>query len=59
METLIRDIGPGAVLSQQGLKERDIERAADGAIRCMGGPITNDPAMPARGDLIAITLNAF
>jgi alcohol dehydrogenase class IV len=59
VETLIGDIGLGAPLSQQGLKEKDIERAADGVINYMGGSITNDPAMPKREDLIAIIRKAF
>jgi alcohol dehydrogenase class IV len=59
VETLIRDVGLGAPLSQQGLKEKDIERAADGVIRYMGGSITNDPATPSREDLIAIIRKAF
>ncbi|UCF97804.1 MAG: iron-containing alcohol dehydrogenase [Spirochaetaceae bacterium] len=59
VEDLIRDIGLGAPLSQQGLKEKDIERAADGVIRYMGGSITNDPATPSREDLIGIIRKAF
>ena len=59
VETLIKDVGLGAPLSQQGLKEKDIERAADGVIRYMGGSITNDPATPKREDLIAIIRKAF
>jgi alcohol dehydrogenase len=59
VEALIHDIGLGAPLSQQGLKEKDIERAADGVLRYMGGSITNDPATPKREDLIAIIRKAF
>ncbi len=59
VETLIRDVGLGAPLSQQGLKEKDIERAADGVIRYMGDSITRDPAMPTREDLIEIIRKAF
>lgn len=59
VEVLIKDIGLGAPLSQQGLKEKDIERAADGVLRYMGGSITNDPATPKREDLIAIIRKAF
>ena len=58
-ETLIKDIGLDAPLSQQGLKEKDIERAADGVIRYMGGSITNDPATPKRDDLVAIIRKVF
>ncbi len=54
VETLIHDIGLDVPLSSQGLKERDIELAADNVIRYMGGSITNDPAMPTREDLVAI-----
>jgi len=46
-------------LSQQGLKEKDIERAADGVLRYMDGSITNDPATPSREDLIEIIRKAF
>lgn len=59
VESLIRDIGLGAPLSRQGLQEKDIEAAADGVIRYMGGSITNDPAMPKREDLIRIIRQAF
>ncbi|OHD73431.1 MAG: hypothetical protein A2V99_13640 [Spirochaetes bacterium RBG_16_67_19] len=59
VQALIKDIGLGAPLSQQGLKEKDIERAADGVIRYMGGSITNDPAAPKREDLLAIIRKAF
>jgi alcohol dehydrogenase class IV len=59
VEVLIKDIGLGAPLSKQGLKEKDIERAADGVLRYMGGSITNDPATPKREDLIAIIRKAF
>jgi alcohol dehydrogenase len=59
VETLIHDIGLGAPLSQQGLKEKDIERAADGVIRYMGGSITNDPAAPKREDLLEIIRKAY
>jgi alcohol dehydrogenase len=59
VEALIKDIGLGAPLSQQGLKEKDIERAADGVLRYMGGSITNDPATPKREDLIEIIRKAF
>jgi alcohol dehydrogenase class IV len=59
VQLLIKDIGLGAPLSQQGLKEKDIERAADGVIRYMGGSITNDPAAPKREDLIAIIRKVF
>jgi alcohol dehydrogenase class IV len=59
VETLFKDIGLGAPLSRQGLKEQDIERAADGVIRYMGGSITNDPAAPTREDLIAILRKVF
>jgi alcohol dehydrogenase class IV len=59
VEALIRDIGLGAPLSQQGLKEKDIERAADGVIRYMGGSITNDPATPKREDLLEIIRKAY
>lgn len=59
VEDLIRDVGLGAPLSQQGLKEKDIERAADGVIRYMDGSITNDPATPSREDLIEIIRKAF
>jgi alcohol dehydrogenase len=59
VEALIEDVGLGAPLSRQGLKEKDIERAADGVIRYMGGSITNDPAAPKREDLIAIIRKVF
>jgi alcohol dehydrogenase class IV len=59
VETLIHDIGLGKPLSQQGLKEKDIERAADGVIGYMGGSIDNDPATPTREDLIEIIRKAF
>ncbi len=59
VEALIHDVGLGAPLSKQGLKEKDIERAADGVLRYMGGSITNDPATPKREDLIAIIRKAF
>jgi len=59
VEALIRDIGLGAPLSQQGLKEKDIGRAADGVIRYMGGSITNDPAAPKREDLLEIIRKAY
>ncbi len=59
VETLISDIGLGAPLSQQGLKEKDIERAADGVINYMGSSITNDPATPSREDLIEIIRKSF
>ena len=59
VEAVIRDIGLGDPLSKQGLKEKDIERAADGVIRYMGGSITNDPATPKREDLIQIIRKAF
>jgi alcohol dehydrogenase len=56
---LIRDLGLGEPLSRQGLMEKDIERAADGVIRYMGGSITNDPSMPKREDLVAIIRMAY
>jgi alcohol dehydrogenase len=59
VEALIHDIGLGAPLSQQGLKEKDIGRAADGVIRYMGGSITNDPAAPKREDLLEIIRKAY
>ncbi len=59
VENLIRDIGLDVPLSKQGLKEKDIERAADGVIRYMGGSITNDPAMPKRNDIIDIIRKSF
>lgn len=59
VEQLIRDIGLDTPLSKQGLKEEDIERAADGVIRYMTGSITNDPAMPSRDDIIDIILKSF
>jgi alcohol dehydrogenase class IV len=59
VEALIKDIGLGAPLSQQGLKEKDIERAADGVVRYMSGSITNDPAAPTREDLVAIIRKVY
>lgn len=59
VETLIRDLGLDVPLSKQGLKEEDIELAADNVIRYMGGSITNDPATPNREDLIAIVRQSF
>jgi alcohol dehydrogenase class IV len=59
VETLIRDIGLGKPLSQQGLKEKDIERAADNVIRYMEGAITNDPSRPTREDMIEIIRKSF
>jgi len=59
VEALIKDIGLGQPLSQQGLKEKDIERAADGVVRYMGGSITNDPAAPKREDLVAMIRKVF
>jgi alcohol dehydrogenase class IV len=59
VEALIKDIALGQPLSQQGLKEKDIERAADGVVRYMGGSITNDPATPTREDLVAMIRKVF
>jgi alcohol dehydrogenase class IV len=59
VETLIRDIGLGKPLSQQGLKEKDIERAAENVIRYMEGAITNDPTRPTREDMIEIIRKSF
>ena len=59
VELLIHDLGLDVPLSKQGLKEKDIERAADGVIRYMGSSITNDPAMPTREDIIDIIRKSF
>ncbi|TFG63431.1 MAG: iron-containing alcohol dehydrogenase [Spirochaetales bacterium] len=59
VKTLIRDLDLDVPLSKQGLKEKDIEKAADGVINYMGGSITNDPSMPKREDIINIIKQSF
>ena len=59
VEALIADVGLGAPLSEQGLKESDIERAADGVVGYMSGSIANDPAAPSREDIIGIIRKAY
>jgi alcohol dehydrogenase class IV len=59
VKSLIHDIELDVPLSRQGLKEKDVERAADGVINYMGGSITNDPAMPKREDIINIIRQSF
>jgi alcohol dehydrogenase class IV len=46
-------------LSKQGVKEKDIERIAEGVIRYMGKSIEIDPANPKKEDLIAILKKAL
>lgn len=59
VEKLIRDIGLDVPLSKQGVKEKDIERIAEGVIRYMGKSIEIDPANPKKEDLIAILKKAL
>lgn len=59
VESVINDLGLNTPLSKQGLREKDIEKAADGVIRYMGGSIENDPAMPNREDILQIIKDSF
>jgi alcohol dehydrogenase len=59
VEALIADVGLGTPLSKQGLKESDIEKAADGVVGYMSGSIENDPATPSRNDIVEIIRKAF
>lgn len=59
VEKLINDIGLNIPLSQQGVKESDLEEIANGTIKYMAGAIDNDPQKASKQDIMDILKKSF
>ncbi|MBW1672161.1 MAG: iron-containing alcohol dehydrogenase [Deltaproteobacteria bacterium] len=59
VEKLKKDIGLEESLSEQGVREADLEEIVEGTLRYMKGNLDIDPVRPGKEDLLAILKKSF